>query len=69
MWISRKAYSRGRVWGVFLVLLGAERFFIEFIRAKDDRFFGEFTLAQVISVVVVLFGAGVLLFQKRLSRA
>ena len=69
MWLSRKAYSRGRIWGVFLVMLGAERFFVEFIRAKDDRLFGDFTLAQVISVIVVLFGAGVLLYRKRLSKA
>ena len=26
---------------------------MEFLRAKDDRFFGTFTLAQLISLVVV----------------
>ena len=30
---------------------------IEFVRAKDDRFLGAFTLAQLTSVVLVLVGA------------
>ena len=33
------------------------RFLIEFLRAKDDRMFGAFTLAQVTSVALVLVGA------------
>jgi len=36
---------------------GVERFVIEFLRAKDDRIFGAFTLAQVTSVALVLVGA------------
>ena len=68
LWVSRKAYARGRVWGVFLIGLGLERFFIEFIRAKDDRFFGDFTVAQVISVIVLLGGVSILLFRRRLSK-
>ncbi|HKI87125.1 MAG TPA: prolipoprotein diacylglyceryl transferase family protein, partial [Thermoanaerobaculia bacterium] len=35
-------------------LLAVERFGVEFLRAKDDRFFGSFTLAQVISVAVLI---------------
>lgn len=35
-------------------LLAVERFGIEFLRAKDDRFLGHFTLAQAISVLVVV---------------
>lgn len=64
-WISRHAYVRGRVWGLFLVCLGVERFLIEIIRAKDDRFFGQFTLAQVISVFVVAIGLGTLAWSRR----
>ena len=37
-----------------LSLLEVERFAIEFLRAKDDRFFGSLTLAQVISIGLVL---------------
>ena len=40
----------------WLALAGAERFLAEFFRAKDDRFFGFLTLAQVISLVLVLVG-------------
>jgi phosphatidylglycerol:prolipoprotein diacylglycerol transferase len=39
------------------VLAGIERFAIEFFRAKDDRFFGAFTMAQVIAVAFVAAGA------------
>ncbi|MFQ5525367.1 MAG: prolipoprotein diacylglyceryl transferase [Thermoanaerobaculia bacterium] len=35
-------------------LLALERFGVEFLRAKDDRFFGQFTLAQLISALVVV---------------
>ena len=38
------------------MLAGAERFAVEFLRAKDDRFFGVLTLAQVISLAIVAAG-------------
>jgi len=44
------------------VLAGAERFFIEFFRAKDDRFAMGMTLAQVIALVLV--SAGVLIMMR-----
>jgi len=37
-----------------LALLAVERFLVEFLRAKDDRFLGPFTVAQAISVAVVV---------------
>jgi phosphatidylglycerol:prolipoprotein diacylglycerol transferase len=36
---------------------GAERFLVEFLRAKDDRFFGVLTLAQIISLGII--GVGI----------
>ncbi len=54
MWMNRRPHVRGRAWGLFLVMLGIERFLVEIVRAKDDRFFGPFTVAQVISVVLVV---------------
>jgi phosphatidylglycerol---prolipoprotein diacylglyceryl transferase len=63
MWVNRRPHPRGRAFGLFLVLLGIERFCVEFVRAKDDRFFGGFTVAQVISVVIVI--AGLLLAARR----
>ena len=41
---------------VWLALAGTERFLVEFLRAKDDRFLGALTLAQMISLVVVAVG-------------
>ena len=37
-----------------LGLLAIERFLVEILRAKDDRFLGPFTLAQAISILVLL---------------
>lgn len=45
--------AAGQVALVVLALLAVERFLVEIVRAKDDRFFGSFTLAQVISVAIV----------------
>jgi phosphatidylglycerol:prolipoprotein diacylglycerol transferase len=47
----------GWIFGVYLVWAGVERFLIEIVRAKDDRFFGPLTLAQVVSIGLVLVGA------------
>ena len=43
----------GQVALLVLGLLAVERFLVEIFRAKDDRFFGSFTMAQVISVILV----------------
>lgn len=47
----------GWLFGAYCVLAGAERFTIEFFRAKDDRFFGAFTMAQMIALAFVVAGA------------
>lgn len=57
MWLNRREHPKGRVWGVFLILLGIERFLVEIVRAKDDRFLGPFTIAQLISVLLILAGS------------
>ncbi|HET8622688.1 MAG TPA: prolipoprotein diacylglyceryl transferase [Gemmatimonadales bacterium] len=49
--------ATGWLFGVYLVFAGAERFLVEFVRAKDDRFIGAFTLAQLTSVGLVMLGA------------
>ena len=40
-------------------LLAFERFIVEFLRAKDDRFLGVLTVAQVISLALLV-GIGLL---------
>jgi phosphatidylglycerol---prolipoprotein diacylglyceryl transferase len=47
----------GWLFGIYLVFAGIERFLVEIVRAKDDRFLGAFTLAQLMSVVLVLVGS------------
>jgi phosphatidylglycerol:prolipoprotein diacylglycerol transferase len=60
---ARRPHPRGHVFGLFLVLMGIERFLVEIVRAKDDRFLGPFTIAQLISVLLVI--AGVFLAARR----
>jgi phosphatidylglycerol---prolipoprotein diacylglyceryl transferase len=54
-WIRRSGGGGGRRSGrigtAVLALLAVERFLVEFLRAKDDRLLGSFTLAQMWSVV------------------
>lgn len=53
-----RARPRGPGWlfGLYLAFAGLERFLVEFLRAKDDRLLGPFTLAQAMSVLVVSVG-------------
>jgi phosphatidylglycerol---prolipoprotein diacylglyceryl transferase len=47
----------GWLFSLWLVLAGSERLFVEFFRAKDDRFFGVLSLAQVLSIGLIGLGA------------
>jgi phosphatidylglycerol:prolipoprotein diacylglycerol transferase len=61
LWKLRfKDRPAGWLFSLWLVLAGLERLFIEFFRAKDDRFFGALSLAQVISVGVIALGAWIM---------
>jgi phosphatidylglycerol:prolipoprotein diacylglycerol transferase len=57
LWRQRDhKHAEGWLFGVYCVLAGAERFFIEFFRAKDDRLVMGLTYAQVIALAVMVFG-------------
>jgi phosphatidylglycerol:prolipoprotein diacylglycerol transferase len=57
VWKLRHRLVRpGAVWFVWLALAGVERFVVEIFRAKDDRLLGMFSVAQLISVLIVLTG-------------
>jgi phosphatidylglycerol:prolipoprotein diacylglycerol transferase len=57
LWSLRKAGRPiGWIFGLYLAIAGIERFLIEILRAKDDRFLGPFTLAQLTSVVLIAVG-------------
>ncbi len=49
-------HGAGWLWWICLTLLSAERFLVEFVRVKDDRFLGPLTLAQGIALSLVLVG-------------
>jgi phosphatidylglycerol---prolipoprotein diacylglyceryl transferase len=59
LWKYRKHnHAEGWLFGLYCVLAGVERFFMEFVRAKDDRFFmGIFTSAQLIALLFAIGGA------------
>ncbi len=61
MYASKRPHQKGRIFGLFLVLMGIERFLVEIVRAKDDRFLGPFTIAQLISVIIFVVGLGLIL--------
>jgi len=63
--IRGRSASPGWLFTVWLALAGVERFIVEFFRAKDDRFFGALTLAQVISLGLVAFA---LVWMSRLGK-
>lgn len=54
--MRRHPHAAGWLFMVWLSLAGAERFVVEIFRAKDDRFFGVLTLAQVISIGLIVVG-------------
>ena len=58
--LRRDARGTGWLFGLYLTLAGSERFLIEFLRAKDDRLLGPFTVAQGMSVLLIVLG-GILL--------
>jgi phosphatidylglycerol:prolipoprotein diacylglycerol transferase len=46
----------GQLFMIWLALAGIERFIVEFFRAKDDRVLAGFTIAQLISLLIVAVG-------------
>ncbi len=66
LWSLRKRnYPIGWLFALYLVFAGVERFLVEFVRAKDDRFLGPFTIAQLTSVIIVLLGLALLAAWRR----
>ncbi|MBZ0113955.1 MAG: prolipoprotein diacylglyceryl transferase [Thermoanaerobaculia bacterium] len=63
-WVAR-GYRRGSVALTVLFLLALERFGVEFFRAKDDRFLGQLTLAQGISLTILCLLLVLVIVQRR----
>ena len=63
LWRLRKhTHADGWLFGVYAVLAGIERFLVEFLRIKDDRFFA-LSIAQCIAIAV--FVVGILVMRAR----
>jgi phosphatidylglycerol:prolipoprotein diacylglycerol transferase len=54
--IRGRQWPAGQLFMIWLALAGIERFIVEFFRAKDDRFLAGFTVAQLISLLIVAVG-------------
>ena len=67
LWRLRGDRPVGWIFSLWLVLASLERFAVEFFRAKDDRFFGALTLAQLISLALV--AVGLVLMNRSEARA
>ena len=67
--VLRRRPREGTVALLVLALLAVERFAVEILRVKDDRFLGPLTLAQAISVGVLLVVAVVALRRRSVPAA
>jgi phosphatidylglycerol:prolipoprotein diacylglycerol transferase len=55
LWRLRTRLTRpGLLFATYLALAGVERFIVEIFRAKDDRFLGPLTVAQTISILLIV---------------
>ncbi|HUF76601.1 MAG TPA: prolipoprotein diacylglyceryl transferase [Longimicrobiales bacterium] len=63
--IRRHDHQPGWLFMLWLILAGLERFLVEFWRAKDDRFIGALTLAQVLSLAIVAVGVAGMMRTRR----
>jgi phosphatidylglycerol:prolipoprotein diacylglycerol transferase len=68
LWRRREhRHAEGWLFGVYCVLAGVERFIVEFFRAKDDRFIGGLTYAQMIALGFVVLGIAIMMLRWRVA--
>lgn len=60
-------HAEGWLFGAYCVLAGVERFVIEIFRAKDDRFFGPFTTAQILAILFVIVGVTIMYLRRNVT--
>ncbi len=65
--VSSRRLAPGRLFGLYLMLYGLERFLVEFVRAKTDRFILGLSTSQLVSLGLIAFGAW--LWQRRRAAA
>jgi phosphatidylglycerol:prolipoprotein diacylglycerol transferase len=65
--LSKRRLKPGYLFSMFMVLYAVERFLIEFVRAKGDRYIFGLSTSQVMSILLVM--AGVMLWQRQKTSA
>jgi len=55
--LAARKWNPGRLFGVYLALYGVERFLIEFVRAKSDRFLLGLSTSQMASLLLLVVAA------------
>ena len=65
--VGKRALAPGRLFTLFLGLYGIERFFIEFVRAKDDRLVLGMSTSQIMSILLVI--VAIVLWQRQAGKA
>jgi phosphatidylglycerol:prolipoprotein diacylglycerol transferase len=67
LWHLRDRFAPGVLFGLYLVIAGAQRFLIEFIR-RNDSVVGGLTLAQVFSLALLALGSAILVSRRGAPR-
>jgi phosphatidylglycerol:prolipoprotein diacylglycerol transferase len=67
LWRLRDRFAPGVLFGIYLIVAGVERFLIEFIRRNDEVVAG-LTQAQLISLVLLAVGAGIVVVRRDVPR-
>jgi phosphatidylglycerol---prolipoprotein diacylglyceryl transferase len=67
LWLSRKDRPTGTYVATFAVWYGVTRFFLDFLRVVDARYFG-FTPGQYFSLLLFVFGIGIVVWIKKRSK-
>jgi phosphatidylglycerol:prolipoprotein diacylglycerol transferase len=60
-------HAEGWLFGVYCALAGIERFTVEFFRAKDDRYFGPLSSAQLVALAFLIAGAIIMQLRSRVG--
>jgi phosphatidylglycerol---prolipoprotein diacylglyceryl transferase len=67
LWHLRGRFAPGVLFGIYLVIVGAERFLIELIR-RNDSVVGGLTLAQLFSLAVLALGCAIVAARRGAAR-
>ncbi|MGH7446854.1 MAG: prolipoprotein diacylglyceryl transferase [Longimicrobiales bacterium] len=66
---AKRSLRTGQLFAAFLAMYGIERFFIEFVRAKSDRFVFGLSTSQIMSLVLLAVAAFLWQKQSKSARA